>query len=178
MKRKIIILGAGPKARKKEGVVNVDISPFPGIDVVHDLDKRPWPFADGEAFHVNAKHVLEHLERLPETMDEIHRILSPGGSLYIEVPIVTTKNLDLAFADPTHRQFLRIHSFLNYFTVPAILNQNGNEGRYVKHAWCPAYVTPADEAEKTGILRLVLFPVSDEWLEIPELKKAYDAERY
>lgn len=174
MKRKTIILGAGPAARKADGIVNVDVRKFPGIDVVHDLNVRPWPFEDGEAFHVNATHVLEHLEDLPETMDEIHRILCPGGSLYIEVPIVTQRNLDLAFADPTHKQFLRIHSFLNYFTVSAILGLQGNESRYVKHAWCPAYVTPAWKAERNGVLRLLLFPVGDEYLDDETLKALYE----
>lgn len=174
MERKTIILGAGPKAEKRPGVVNVDIRCFPGIDVVHDLDKRPWPFDDGVAYHVNATHVLEHLESLPETMDELHRILSPGGSLYIEVPIVTRENLDLAFSDPTHLQYLRIHSFLNYFTVPALLNPAGNESRYVEHAWCPAYVTPAWQAEKTGVLKMLLFPIADEWMQTKELKQIYE----
>ncbi len=174
MERKTIVLGAGPRARKGEGVVNVDIRPFSGIDVVHDLNERPWPFQDGEAYHVNATHILEHLERLPETMDEIWRILSPGGSLYIEVPVVTKENLDLAFADPTHRQFLRLHSFLNYFTVPALLRPAGNESRYVKHAWSPAFVTPAWQAEKEGVLRMLLFPVADEWLESGKLKQLHE----
>lgn len=173
MNRKSIILGAGPAAHKRPGLVNVDMRKFPGIDIVHDLNVLPWPFEDGEAYHVNATHILEHLENLPATMDEIHRILCPGGSLYIEVPIVTRHNLDIAFADPTHRLFLRIHSFLNYFTVPAILNPNGNESRYVEHAWCPAYVTPAWKAEKEGVLRLLLFPVADEYLEVSELKNVY-----
>jgi len=171
MTRKRIILGAGPKAPKLPGVVNVDIRNFPATDVVHDLNVIPWPFEDGEAYSVNASHILEHLEDVPATMDELHRILCPGGELYIEVPIVTTKNLDIAFADPTHKQFLRIHSFINYFTLPALLHQKGNESRYVNHAWAVAYMTPTEEALNTGVLRLLLFPIADEWLECVTLKK-------
>lgn len=156
-----LILGAGPAAVKKPGFVNLDVRKFAGIDVVHDLNVRPWPFSDGSFVHINATHVVEHLNDFPATMDECHRVLAMGGSLFLEIPIVTAWNLDLAFADPTHRAFFRLHSLLNYITLPAIVAPSGNESRYCKHAWCPGYITPAWEAEKTGILRALLFPIPD-----------------
>lgn len=159
MDRKKLIIGAGPRWPKGENMILLDIHPFPGIDVVHDLNALPWPFEDGSMLHINATHVLEHLNDFPAVMDECWRLLHPGGSLFVEVPIVTWQNVDLAFADPTHKTFFRPHSFINYVTIEGVHNFG-----YCQHAWNLAYMTPTAEAERTGILRLLLFPIPDECL--------------
>lgn len=69
-----------------EGYVNIDWQAQPSVDVVHDLNVLPYPFADSEFSEVNASHVLEHLDRPFLVMKELHRILKPGGVLHIKVP--------------------------------------------------------------------------------------------
>lgn len=114
-----LILGPGPRWEKKNGDTFVDIRPFPNVDVVHDLNITPWPFADRSFLHVSAVHVVEHLNSLLSFMDEAWRVLSPGGSLYIETPLAGA-NPDLEFADPTHVRCYRIHTFMNYFTPEGV----------------------------------------------------------
>ena len=110
-----LIVGCGPNWPKRNGDVFLDVRPFPGVDVVHDLNIIQWPFADDSMNEILAIHVVEHLDSLLNFMNECHRILKPGGSLYIETPEAGA-NLDLQFADPTHVRCYRKHTFVNYFT--------------------------------------------------------------
>jgi len=77
-------LGAGES--RKEGYVNVDWSPLSKPDVVHNLNIFPYPFADSSFDYIEASHVLEHLDKPFLVMKELHRILAPGGTLFIKVP--------------------------------------------------------------------------------------------
>ncbi len=77
-------LGCGED--KKEGYVNLDWSPLVAPDVVHDLNKLPYPFPDDSFDLIEAYHVLEHLEKPFLIMGEFHRILKPGGKVHIKVP--------------------------------------------------------------------------------------------
>jgi len=111
---KTLNLGCGKDIRqstKNITYVNLDKFNLPGVDVVWDLDKYPWPFKDNEFDKVIAKHVIEHLEDVVRAIEEIYRILKPGGILYIEVPIYPNPN---AFADPTHKHVFTERTF-NFF---------------------------------------------------------------
>ncbi len=78
------------------GYVNVDdwsMWPLPPGAVVtdapvicHNLNKFPWPFADGKAGEVRMDHVLEHLPDTGAVMAEVRRILMPGGIFRGTVP--------------------------------------------------------------------------------------------
>ena len=70
----------------KEGFVNVDFHSHIHIDVEHDLNSIPYPFADGEFDFILASHVLEHLDRPFVVMQELHRILKYDGTLQVKVP--------------------------------------------------------------------------------------------
>src|SRR5690348_8696690 len=70
----------------KQGFVNVDCDPRYPADVIHDLEKTPWPFEDNQFELIEADHVLEHLGEIRAVMSELHRILRPGGILRIRVP--------------------------------------------------------------------------------------------
>lgn len=113
-----LICGPGPRWEKKEGDIFCDIRPFPNIDVVHDLNKD-WPWEKDTFIHVSAVHVVEHLKDLLHFMNEAHRVLKPGGSLYIETPLAGV-NPDLEFSDPTHVRCYRIHTFMNYFSIEGV----------------------------------------------------------
>jgi len=81
------------------GWVNVDKFPAAHPDVVHDLERFPWPFQDGSADEVLLKHVLEHLGRDGDTflgiIRELYRVCAPDARVRILVP------------HPRHRDFLQ-----------------------------------------------------------------------
>jgi SAM-dependent methyltransferase len=53
--------------------------------VVGDAED-PLPFEDASFDRVIAIHVLEHLRNLPATLDEVRRVLRPGGAFAIVIP--------------------------------------------------------------------------------------------
>ena len=98
--------------------VNLDITTATDPDVVWDLSKRPWPFEDASIREVFAFDVIEHLDDVLGTMEEIHRICLPGARVHISVPHFSSRN---AYTDPTHRRFFGIGS-MEYFSPDSDLN--------------------------------------------------------
>ena len=70
------------------------------VEVAHDLDLLPWPWADCSCEEVLGLDVFEHLHLMPEAwMRECHRILVPGGLLRLRVPVFGSP---WHLMDPTH----------------------------------------------------------------------------
>lgn len=93
-------LGCGPN--KQPDHLGVDMRKFPGVDVVLDLGKDDWPWANESVAEAHSSHFLEHLtspERI-HFMNELHRVLVPGGKCKIIVPIWSSSR---AYGDPTHQ---------------------------------------------------------------------------
>ena len=83
-KVKLILGSAG--GGHDENAVTLDINPEHKPDVVHDLNITPLPFKDNQFKEIICHHVLEHLNDLTSVMDELHRICTSDGVIYIEVP--------------------------------------------------------------------------------------------
>lgn len=98
-------------AGRRVEVVRHDIAPLPGIHVLHDLAQRPWPWKDGEFDGLVAEQVLEHLADLGPTMEEVCRIVKPGGLALVGVPYAMSKAY---FQDWTHKTPFTEHTF-DYF---------------------------------------------------------------
>ena len=101
-------LGCGTDIRP--GFVNVDSADLPGVDVVHDLNSLPLPFEDASFDEVVCQDVLEHLDYAP-LLGEIHRVLQPGGTVWIRSPHFTSRAV---YLDPTHRTAFSIDT-LRFF---------------------------------------------------------------
>lgn len=73
---------------RKDGWEVLDANPGPVVDHVgnaNDLSRFP----DGTFAEIYASHVVEHLDykdELVRTLKEWHRVLVPGGRLYVSVP--------------------------------------------------------------------------------------------
>lgn len=106
----VLNLGCGEK--RLPGALNVDRVPGVAPDLVMNLDARPWPLPAGHFEAVHAYDVVEHLDDLVGTMEEIHRVCRPGARVTLTVPHFSCAN---AFTDPTHRHYFGVRSF-NYFT--------------------------------------------------------------
>jgi SAM-dependent methyltransferase len=109
LKSTILNLGCGQVRRPD--AINLDVVESVNADVVHDLNRRPWPFPDGSFTEVHANDVLEHLHDTVETMRELHRVCRDGAIVNLTVPHFSSVG---AFVDPTHRRFFAAGTF-DYF---------------------------------------------------------------
>lgn len=100
-------LGAGD--RPFPGFLSVDC--VPPADVVADLT-RAWPWGDSSVDEVRAHDVFEHMPDKRHSMNELWRVLKPGGRATIEVP--SAARGAGAFQDPTHCSFWTANDFEYY----------------------------------------------------------------
>jgi len=75
------ILDVGCGERKIPGATGLDIAPFRGVDVIHNLNVFPYPFKDEQFELITMNHVIEHVRDIPATINELARILQRGGAL-------------------------------------------------------------------------------------------------
>jgi SAM-dependent methyltransferase len=96
---------------KTEGYFGVDISKNPGVDLVWDLEKYPWPLPDNSVDEAVCNHYLEHTEDIMKFMNEVHRILKPGAKVLLVSPYYNSMR---AWQDPTHTRAISEATFLYY----------------------------------------------------------------
>ena len=107
---KPVIVNLGCGSRKGQEEIGVDRYPGSQADILADFSSR-LPFADNSVDVVLADHVLEHVPDLVALMQEVHRVLAPGGKFSAEVPYFAHPD---SFRDPTHRRFFTWGS-MDYF---------------------------------------------------------------
>jgi len=105
------ILDVGCGIRKRPGAIGIDRNPATRADVLCDLDRFPYPFADNSFDRILAIHVIEHLHDVVRAVEEFHRLARPGATIRIETPHYSDFS---SFCDPTHRHHLNSFSF-RYF---------------------------------------------------------------
>lgn len=106
-------LGCGRDIR--EGWVNIDSVPLPGVDHVVDLDDHPvLPFDDDSVERIEGSHVIEHLHRPLPLMQELWRVAKDGCEAVLRAPYGSSDDAD---EDPTHVRRLFIQSW-DYFAQP------------------------------------------------------------
>ena len=110
MNGKKLNFGCGEEIMK--GHVNMDVLKLPGVEVVQDFNKFPYPFKDNEFEEVYTSHVLEHLEDLTKVMRELKRICKKGAKIKIRVPHFSS---GVSYRDPTHKRLFSYFTF-EYFT--------------------------------------------------------------
>lgn len=104
---KIRKLNFGCGADIKKGYINLDKSKISGVDVVHDIDRRPWPFPSNYFDEVYGRDAIEHVRDLVKAMAEIHRICKPNAKLRLIVPYWHSS----AAFYPNHNFFFNVDSF-------------------------------------------------------------------
>ncbi len=109
MTNKILDVGCGN--RKRTGAIGIDINSRSQADVVHDLNVTPYPFEDSTFDEIYIDNVLEHLDDVIKTLEELYRISKPGALVKIIVPYFRSR---WACIDPTHQHFFTVDS-MTYF---------------------------------------------------------------
>lgn len=78
-------IGGGPM-RVHEALVNLNIGPFPNVDIVADAHSLPYSSGCVDAIHCEA--VLEHVRTPVKVVEEMLRVLKPGGRVYACTPFL------------------------------------------------------------------------------------------
>lgn len=81
----IVDLGSGPE-RLDDRFLNIDIYPFPEVDIVADAEHLP--FRDGSVDALVSESMLEHVPHPEKVTREITRVLKPGGVVYVSAPFI------------------------------------------------------------------------------------------
>lgn len=144
-----INLGCGFDYRP--GWINVD-KYAPKADKRFDIFRPPYPFKDQSVDYVFAEQILEHIpprigdeDGLLVVLEEIHRILRPGGLLSIGLPYAGSNNdyqdvthyrhfveNSLDFADPTRRPDhpLVSQSLIRFKILRTVVHRSIHLGRF------------------------------------------------
>ncbi len=147
-------LGCGAVPRNPYGraeVHAVDLAVPPGLDPARfrraNLAVEPIPYDDSSFDSVSAFDFLEHVPRLLPTadgrstrlpfielMDEIHRVLRPGGRLYAVTPAFPRPE---AFVDPTHVNQVSLGTARYFCTPDPLARMYGFRGAFalVRNEW-------------------------------------------
>ena len=82
-----ISIGGGP-TRADPNLLNLNIGPFPNVDIVADAHNLPYANDSVDAIHCEA--VFEHLHTPTVAAAEIFRVLRRGGKAFICTPFLQT----------------------------------------------------------------------------------------
>lgn len=103
-----MILNLGGGKLPIEGAVTVDLRTDVNAEVVCDLTKIPWPWADNSIEGIYIIHCLEHFADTYSILRECDRVLMKGGFLHIQVP---------HSSNPTGIGDLGHYRTFNYYTL-------------------------------------------------------------
>lgn len=104
-----------------EAVVNVDVFAYDHVDIVSDIGRLP--FQDDSVDLVMSVSVLEHVPDPQGVIEEIFRVLRPGGLVYTDVPFVVGYHASPRdFNRWTHEGVLRLH---HRFETIRVVNNGG-----------------------------------------------------
>ena len=111
--------------------INLDIYPYPGIDLLADAHSLPLPDNSQDGIIIQA--VLEHVLSPNQVIKEIERVLKPNGLIYSETPfmqMVHEKQFDYTrYTDLGHRYLFR-----NFEQIDRAIT--GGPGMTLLWAWC------------------------------------------
>lgn len=90
----VLVIGGGTRSSavarllRRSEVVVLETDAWPGPQTKLVCDAHDLPFADGSFHGVVIQAVLEHVVDPYRCVEEIHRVLAPGGLVYAETPFM------------------------------------------------------------------------------------------
>ncbi|MHB1091308.1 methyltransferase domain-containing protein [Thiobacillus sp.] len=106
----VLELGCGPD-KKLTDAIGIDAINYEGVDIVGDVFDVLSHFPEQSVDSVYSFHFFEHIADLQELLDDIARVLKPGGNLEVVVPHFSNPYF---YSDPTHKTFFGLYTFCYY----------------------------------------------------------------
>ena len=112
-------LYVGGAGARPDGYINLDLIPFPGVDVA--ADAAQLPFGDSLFQRIECDAVLEHVKKPERVVRELTRVLAPGGHMHIVTP----------FCHPFHAYPSDYHRF----TIDGLKQLAGEDLDIIAQGW-------------------------------------------
>jgi len=130
-----IKLDLGCGENKQFGFVGMDNRKLKGVDIVHDVEKFPYPLPDKSCSVVVASHLIEHINPhggiFMGLMDEVWRITKEDGEFLMSMPYAGSPGY---WQDPTHCNGCNEITW-EYFDPEAPVTQGGLWRIYKPKPW-------------------------------------------
>jgi len=96
-----IQLDIGCGETKRANFIRLDKRKLPGVDIVHDLEKFPYPLPNNCCLTIIGSHIIEHIKPslTIQLFDELWRIMKFDGRLALSTPYAGSRGY---WQDPTH----------------------------------------------------------------------------
>jgi SAM-dependent methyltransferase len=132
-KKKLMKLNMGCGHDIKKGFVNLDFVNYDRkVDVIHNLEKFPYPFKDNTFDYVYVHHNLEHFTDTVRILNEIHRISKKNSIIEIHVPHFACNT---ASTHLTHKKLFGYRTFDDLYTRNEIYTDNKFKVIYKRLVW-------------------------------------------
>jgi len=105
-------LGSG--GYQREGYFGVDQLPLPGVAIQADLSQPLDLLPDNSVGEIVSSHCFEHVSNFMSLIQEMHRVVRPGGRIVTIVPHFSNPYF---YSDPTHVRFFGLYTMF-YFVSP------------------------------------------------------------
>ena len=149
-------LGAGTDRRP--GWINVDANPATRPDVVSLAQSLPM-FPDRSVDVIEACHLFEHFtyDQALQALREWHRVLKPGGQLFLEMPnFASCIEILGKHKDPAGFDL----GMIGIFGWPPKIR---TDGHYQTHKWGWTSESLGAELRKAGFGRVHVLPITQTW---------------
>jgi len=96
----LLDIGCG-ETKQSDRFVGLDKRDLPGVDIVWDLEKFPYPLPDESCLTIIGSHIYEHIKPWLsiDFLNELWRIMMPDGGLALSMPYGVSTGF---VQDPTH----------------------------------------------------------------------------
>ena len=74
MNQQLKVLDLGCGNTKRPGAIGVDFNDRSAADVIHNLNRFPYPFNDSSFDEIYLDNTLEHLDDVTRVMEEVYRL--------------------------------------------------------------------------------------------------------
>ncbi len=165
------ILDVGCGKNKTAGAVGIDIDRDSAADIIHDLDRFPYPLPDNEFDLLICSHIIEHVSDVKGFLDELHRVAKPGAVIKGITPHFSNP---CGYYDPTHRHYFGF-KFLEFFSKGRTRTSGGFLFRAVNSLLECFYPIPRfSKTEKFALLKSeIYFPRAMRILGISAFSNAF-----
>lgn len=150
-------LNLGCSDHRPEGPDWINVDRIPPADQIVDLATLPWPWPENSVDEILARDIVEHLNDRIGSMNELHRVLKPGGRLEIITP--NAARGAGFYQDPTHRTPWCMNSF-QYFQAGSFAHRRLGKAYGIRAAFkileLGETMTGRDPHEEVWKIRAVL----------------------